>query len=175
MSQPEVSLWFFYNLGRIPIHKYHLGSSRIVFVNGNCNREPLRIGKGRYLCKVCGKEIGNRNRLFCNIDCARWFTINISHTRSWDSFRYYILDRDNSRCKSCNKVIDSFKEVFVCDHIVPLFRGGRDWFEDDTGFNFQTLCVECNKKKTSVDLSKMYGYQKLTDFFGNKNKAEGSV
>ena len=44
--------------------------------------------------------------------------------------------------------------TYVCDHIFPLFKGGRDWWQDPDMSNFQTLCVECNIIKTANDLFK---------------------
>ena len=74
-----------------------------------------------------------------------------------DVFWYY-----ESTCKKCGKVLATLTEKgywdcnpeFICDHIVPLFKGGKDWHVDPEMTNFQTLCVECNKVKTRSDVSK---------------------
>lgn len=70
--------------------------------------------------------------------------------------------RDNGVCQKCGKVIAvknehglwPYQPEFVCDHIVPLFKDGKDWHEDPEMKNFQTLCIECNKIKTRSDVAK---------------------
>ena len=175
----DVCLRLFYNLGRIPIMKYTMGSSRVVLVKGDCDRTPLRINKGRYVCKWCGLEILDKSsRLFCSSKCRRNFETRLG-TKSWVGFREIIYARDDGRCKLCgeailrkvpHQVISSLileTRNFVCDHIIPLCYGGKDWYEDPEGTNFQTLCVACNKIKTHEDMSgsKWIHYNsKLTKF-----------
>jgi hypothetical protein len=82
--------------------------------------------------------------------------------KTWGSFRLDVFIRDNGICQRCHKVIAQkdeqsywpYQPPFVCDHIIPLFKGGKDWWEDPEMTNFQTLCEECNKIKTKHDVSK---------------------
>ncbi len=83
---------------------------------------------------------------------------------TWDSFRWRVLDRDGGKCRMCGRsVAEKVTEgqyaglwkndaVFVCDHIIPLCKDGKDWHEDPEMLNFQTLCVDCNKIKTKNDM-----------------------
>lgn len=71
---------------------------------------------------------------------------------TWQEFREYVRTRDEGKCRMCGKNI--FGETFVCDHIIPLFKGGRDWWQDPEMTNFQSLCEDCNKKKTRSDVAK---------------------
>lgn len=88
---------------------------------------------------------------------SKWFNF---HT--WGEFRLKVLIRDNGICQKCGKVVASkdesgrwpYQPKFVCDHILPLFKGGKDWHEDPEMTNFQTLCVDCNKIKTRHDVAK---------------------
>jgi hypothetical protein len=88
---------------------------------------------------------------------SKWLNF---HT--WGGFRCKVFDRDNGVCQKCGKVIAKLTKQgywdcspqFVCDHIVPLFKGGKDWHEDPEMANFQTLCIECNKIKTRSDVAK---------------------
>lgn len=88
---------------------------------------------------------------------SKWFNF---HT--WGEFRLKVLIRDNGICQKCGKVVASkdesgrwpYQPEFVCDHILPLFKGGKDWHEDPEMTNFQTLCVDCNKIKTRHDVAK---------------------
>jgi len=41
------------------------------------------------------------------------------------------------------------------DHIVPLYKGGKD-FDKDNGTNRQGLCDACHEAKTEIDM----GYKK---------------
>lgn len=82
--------------------------------------------------------------------------------KTWASFRFEVFIRDNGTCKRCGKVIAEksregywpYQPPFVCDHIVPLFKDGKDWWEDPEMYNFQTLCEDCNKIKTRLDVAK---------------------
>lgn len=76
---------------------------------------------------------------------SKWLTFD-----TWQFFREKVYDCDKGICQKCGKPAESY----VCDHIIPLFKGGRDWWEDPEMSNFQTLCVVCNKKKTKIDVAK---------------------
>jgi hypothetical protein len=91
------------------------------------------------------------------LDGSKWLDF-----KTWGSFRLDVFVRDNGTCKMCGKVIAEkdehgyypYQPPFVCDHIIPLFKDGKDWWEDPEMTNFQTLCEECNKIKTKHDVSK---------------------
>ena len=51
--------------------------------------------------------------------------------------RYFILSRDNFKCKLCGS-----REILEVDHILPLHAGGTD-----DPKNLQTLCHNCNYGK----------------------------
>ena len=79
--------------------------------------------------------------------------------RTWGYFRLLVLQRGNFQCTKCRKKLrvpteypDLYEYLpFVCDHIIPLFKGGKDWYEDPEMINFQTLCEDCNREKTKLD------------------------
>ena len=108
-------------------------------------RIPLTIGWGNGRVSWVGQK------------GSKWLNF---HT--WGGFRCKVFDRDNGICQKCGKVLAKLTEKgywdcspeFICDHIVPLFKGGVDWHEDPGMLNFQTLCVDCNKVKTKNDVSK---------------------
>lgn len=54
--------------------------------------------------------------------------------------RTYVLDRDNSQCRSCGKT-DLVASLQI-DHIIPLAQGGSNDIS-----NLQTLCSTCNQRK----------------------------
>jgi len=71
--------------------------------------------------------------------------------KTWAGFRELVFDRDHGECCKCGKSVRGV--TFVCDHKIPLFKGGRDWWQDPEMINFQTLCEECNKVKTRLDMA----------------------
>ena len=157
----NVSLRLFYNAGRLPLKLWYNGA-RVSFVKADHERDYLKTDKGIYLCKNCGREMNTRRQLFCSGKCAWDFDWHIGRLATWQQFRWAVFERDGKVCKVCGKkllvqnegsVITSL-QPFVCDHTVPLSKGGTDWHNDVDMSNFQTLCTDCNKKKTAADLSK---------------------
>lgn len=59
-----------------------------------------------------------------------------------DARKVRIRRRDGDKCVKCNS-----KKLLEVDHIVPLFKGGRN--DDD---NLQTLCRKCHREKTEEDM-----------------------
>lgn len=55
--------------------------------------------------------------------------------------RYYILHRDDFRCKACGRGPNDGVKLTV-DHIIPV-----DWGGGNEESNLQTLCMECNEGK----------------------------
>lgn len=136
-----VSLVSFYDLGRVPI--------------------TLGWGNGRVMW------VGQKG--------SKWFNF-----RTWGEFRWRVFDRDNGVCQMCGKVLGEkvtdgscvglWKNdaVFVCDHIVPLCKDGKDWYENSDMTNFQTLCSDCNKIKTNGDMVSYRKGQLLEKVVGRK-------
>ena len=118
-----------------------------------------------YHCKYCGKVLENKMlRKFCpTTNCEREYNRLFVQYDCWAWFRERVFNRDNGKCVKCGRVLAekvthehgsywTNSVTFVCDHIVPLFKGGKDWYMDPEMVNFQTLCEECNKVKTAEDL-----------------------
>lgn len=51
-------------------------------------------------------------------------------------------------CNNCGTLTD-YPHGFHADHIIPLFKGGKD--EDS---NMQVLCIPCHEGKTNADLER---------------------
>ena len=72
--------------------------------------------------------------------------------RVWDSIcrverakvsnrmRFSIYERDGNRCRKCGSAYD-----LEIDHIFPISKGGKSVYD-----NLQTLCHECNAKKSNT-------------------------
>jgi hypothetical protein len=98
------------------------------------------------------KELNPWARKFCSTKCENAFNLAFYWGDSWIDFRVRVRKRDRNQCVKCGKeVLDSSR--YACDHIIPLFKGGRDWWEDFSMSNFQTLCNDCHAKKTAMDLA----------------------
>lgn len=143
----NASLKLFYNNGRLPL-KLEYGTSRVMWVQTACNMDWLKTEQG-YHCIVCGNHLTYRGK-YCGYECERYFERNIRHLDFWTRFRERVYKRDNEHCTMCG----NYTSDYVCDHIVPLFKGGIDWWQDPDMTNFQTLCEDCNKIKTRHDVAK---------------------
>ena len=120
-------------------------------------------------CPNCGKSESEWKRRVdwtcCSVECTKNYYKEFDKSYSWETFRYIeIFKRDNGTCAKCGKrfvkdaptyikeetgiteVPDESK--LIADHIIPIALGGEMW---DTK-NIQTLCIECNKVKTKIDI-----------------------
>lgn len=57
----------------------------------------------------------------------------------WKALRQHIFMRDGYRCVYCDADVSAEPE---CDHIIPVFRGGRSILK-----NLATACKPCNRSK----------------------------
>ncbi len=149
-----VSLKLFYRWGKLPMLKFYIGVGRVGYIMPQDILDYNRDRKGNYYCIVCGaplRPIHWARRYYCSNDCERKMNSHIASFGSWQSFRKQVKERDGNKCAVCK--CDLSASNYVCDHIIPLFRGGRDWWEDPLMTNFQTLCMDCNRKKTALDLA----------------------
>lgn len=141
-----------------------------------------RIKNG--LCPICSKPKNEWNRRkdwrCCSKECTNKWNKDI-YIWSWQQLRLRIFRRDNFTCVKCGfkariqreiyddewkKYLDdnyiifeiNEKEAFVgnesqliADHIMPISLGGDEWDIN----NIQTLCKDCNRKKTNNDFKKI--------------------
>lgn len=72
--------------------------------------------------------------------------------RKWRTLREQVFQRDKFLCQmhlrrgELRPVSLHGKDHGVCDHIIPLARGGRDALD-----NLQTICQQCNQWKTAQE------------------------
>ena len=116
--------------------------------------EPIateRIARGE--CPSCGlpkdKWTRRTDWTCCSPKCTRKFWDKLVIYNGWQDLRRKVLARDNNKCVKCNIEMPSHK--LVADHIEPIALGGEEWDID----NIQTLCQECNKLKTKLDIHKI--------------------
>jgi len=168
----EPSLKLFYNYGRLPwIYTYGTGGDergRVVDRQLNYDHDWVVTEQG-YHCKLCGRllrEINPRLRKFCPEHEIPFWRTYVQYS-SWHRFREHVFERDKGHCVKCDKDIGNIWNWWICDHIIPLFKGGVDWLDDPEMTNFQTLCPQCNKIKTANDCAKpkiikeKHGIQKI--------------
>jgi hypothetical protein len=155
-----VSLRLFYNFGRLwwQCQYGSGGDERGRLINRQLHHDTdWVISEKGYHCKFCGRllrEINPRLRKFCP-HCENEFFSHYIQYDCWSWFRAKVFKRDRGHCVKCSKDIGNIYNSWVCDHIIPLSKGGKDWLEDPEMTNFQTLCDDCNKIKTVVDLSRL--------------------
>jgi len=127
-------------------------------------------------CPSCGKPKKEWTRRTdwrcCSVECTKIFDKEHDQSLNWDWVRSRIFKRDNYICAMCGERFaivakhPDFKgeeyadsSQLICDHIVPLAMDGAMWDMD----NLQTLCIECNKIKTAIDLKNIAEYKKIKD------------
>ena len=113
-------------------------------------------------CPNCGKPKTEWNRRndwrCCSTECTKEFWAEHDKSWSWENFRMQVFKRDKGVCQMCSKKFTFISyhskveipdyRVLVADHIKPLAIGGEMWDMN----NLQTLCKNCNKKKTKQDM-----------------------
>lgn len=113
--------------------------------------------KGEFLCINCGKNLSynKRRTKYCSDICRVKY--NKIHYKDWNQVKLEVFSRDKWFCKTCGVAIRSSLRsqlhllnvaIANCDHIIPLWKGGKDWVDDPEYTNLQTLCENCHKKKT---------------------------
>lgn len=119
-----------------------------LFLMSDQSREWLEQGR----CPRCGKPKNEwakgrcRDWRCCSVDCSRKFYKNSGITY-WQQFKEKALERDDWTCVKCGFKPEN-RQGLIVDHIKAIALGGEE-FELE---NLQTLCDECNKKKTANDL-----------------------
>jgi 5-methylcytosine-specific restriction endonuclease McrA len=113
-------------------------------------------------CPNCGKpktEWGRRTDwTCCSVDCTENYYKEFDITYTWESHRYEVFKRDNGVCAKCklafvkkSLISDDLvpnESSLIADHIIPIELGGSMWDKS----NIQTLCIDCNKVKTKIDM-----------------------
>lgn len=94
----------------------------------------------------CGRALsGKRTKWFddsCRLKALRRFQIIKGDT---GVIRQSLFKRDHGFCCRCG----AYSEDWEADHIIPVSEGGGGYGLE----NFQTLCKECHKEKTSNSYS----------------------
>ena len=114
----------------------------------------------RRFCDTCGEEANKQKRHRgtekYKLWIHRWLRTPIGRansaksgsSRRWRSTNPQFYARRIRQLhqlkESCNICGCAYKETHEIDHIIPLFRGGTDDWD-----NLQPICYECHKNKTS--------------------------
>ena len=115
--------------------------------------------QGRLLCLIptCDKlrqkyKTNNRIRNYCEDHTYE----DMGEFTHWPTLREKALKRDNFTCVCCGQKEHAPHSDLVGDHKIPIAIGGDEWDLN----NIQTLCIACNKKKTSEDLKNIDKFRK---------------
>ena len=93
---------------------------------------------------LCEKGGNGRLRNYCNIHTF----LDMREYNNWPCLRLKALRRDNFTCVKCGSKGSAPYTNLRGDHILPIALGGEEF---DIS-NVQTLCLKCDKIKTSQDL-----------------------
>lgn len=118
---------------KINIQLYHVKMNGVIW-------EEKHDSINETMIKYLIKELNNKSGTFY-INKNIWDSIaRVERGKISNKMRFYILKRDNYRCKCCGR---SGNEVNLeIDHILPISKGGKSVYD-----NLQTLCEDCNKNK----------------------------
>jgi len=90
----------------------------------------------------CNKELPNIKRKWYSDECRDYAYIYFSIIKGdMAIIREMLFAIDQGACRRCGVITEDWQ----ADHIVPVFMGGGAC---DIS-NFQTLCLDCHKEKTS--------------------------
>jgi 5-methylcytosine-specific restriction endonuclease McrA len=133
----------------------------------------------RGACIICHKPLGKGRKKYCSDACFKGWFSQFQPPFRWNELRKKARRRDKWTCLRCGRTKKELlilyagtpyarKPKLVVDHIVPIALGGDEF---DIG-NLQTLCVDCNREKTKVDLRRIAEYRKNSNE-KNKNAPAG--
>lgn len=93
----------------------------------------------------CGVLLTGKKTRWAFEDCSDKAYITFAILKgNMDIIRDLIFSRDNGYCRSCGV----YEKKWEADHILPVQWGGGACGLD----NFQTLCQDCHKKKTKIQI-----------------------
>ncbi len=103
---------------------------------------PTRNG---ICCCGCETPLKGKQRRWASPDCnSRAMCIYGVIVGNSDTIRTQLYYEQKGYCQHCGLLTDDWQ----ADHIIPVHKGGGA-----TGlWNFQTLCIDCHKKKSKADL-----------------------
>jgi 5-methylcytosine-specific restriction endonuclease McrA len=117
-------------------------------------------------CPNCGLHKSKWKRrtdwTCCSKKCSDEFYKSNLAVLDWKEFRLKAFKRDDYTCAICKKRNTNTSSL-IGDHIIPISCGGMEFDLD----NIQTLCWECNKKKTKSDM-KTIAYHRKCEKLGIK-------
>lgn len=142
--------------------------------------EPAKTWITEDKCGGCGKPKTEWKRSTrwkcCSTECTEKYVRECT-SFGWGEYRLRVFKRDNYTCAKCKQkptpmryeyniakqgymwmpidpteaIPDDYARHLIADHIHPIALGGEEWDMN----NIQTLCKECNKKKTRGDIGKI--------------------
>ena len=117
----------------------------------------------------CGGEVAAPRRVWCSPECTtravRTFRILKGDSRE---IRHALYGRDRGRCAACQRRCG--RRAWEADHIVPVAHGGAGCDLE----NFQTLCRDCHRAKTTDQLRRRAAARKETESAGEVRE-DGTV
>lgn len=114
------------------------------YQNGLATKDLFPSINGFCACG-CGRALPPKKRRWFSEEChyAAYVTTAILKGNT-GVIRQQLEARDGGGCRMCGVVTDNWH----ADHIIPVHKGGGYCGLE----NFQTLCTDCHKEKTKIDM-----------------------
>lgn len=94
----------------------------------------------------CGKKLEGRKKRWATQECANNTYIKFAILKgNTGIIRKELFKIDKGYCRECGV----YDPAWQADHIIPVAQGGGA----SSLYNFQTLCVNCHKKKTAYQMA----------------------
>lgn len=119
-------------------------SIEVELVLTNMNQKVLNMKRSRFdekiVKEILGKLSNRENGRYQ--DESIWDSISkVERAKVSNKMRFAVYKRDGYRCQKCGRKTDDLE----IDHIFPISKGGKTEFN-----NLQTLCHDCNMKKSDI-------------------------
>lgn len=126
-------------------------------------------------------RIFKRDNYTC-VKCGKQPKIKSSNDRKEPAERFFSYFKPNygwNQNKILEKCVKKGKEFvlyandskLIADHIIPIALGGEEWNMK----NIQTLCIECDKKKTKKDADKIAKLRNIEKKQKNNKQLESFI
>jgi len=109
------------------------------------------IIRDRFTCVKCGKQLKRKQALLEDDYTFKWWVEHGIIPLKTEEFAHYQRDQ-----KVFYHIVPDDSK-YVVDHIIPIALGGKEFNLN----NLQTLCEDCNKEKTAIDIMKINIYRNL--------------
>ena len=131
----------FKDLIKRPVTEYYIDVTLYqTLINGRCVDKKSAVFHEDEIIEIIELLGQRRDGFYLNDEI--WESIcRVERGRVSNKMRFAIYERDGHRCRKCGRRTGDLE----IDHIFPISKGGKSTFD-----NLQTLCHDCNVKKSNT-------------------------